>query len=152
MDLSSSIQYLCSVLLVWSSFVSIFSMIMMVRSSMECPGRLKCAETGFCVLLCLISDLRWVRCLCKAFFVFVQGILCLAHVLWAPFTPPAFNQIDYVLSLAGGKCAHWVGLACSSAFETVSDLDVFTSLTVTAVAWSVSTCDGDSIDSIHDSC
>ena len=99
-------------------------------------------------LLCpIVPDIR-----SEVSEMFVQGILCLAHVLWAPFTPPAFNQIDYVLSLAGGKCAHWVGLACSSAFETVSDLDVFTSLTVTAVAWSVFTCDGDSIDSIHDSC
>ena len=98
-------------------------------------------------LLCPITDVK-----SEPIEMFVQGSLCLAHVLWAPFTPPAFNQIDYVLSLAGGKCAHWVGLACSSAFETVSDLDVFTSLTVTAVAWSVSTCDGDSINSIHDSC
>ena len=71
--------------------------------------------------------------------IFVQGILCLAHVLH--FTLPAFNQKDYVLSLAVGRCAHWVGLAGSSAFETVSDLHVFTSLTVSSVAWSVPTCD-----------
>ena len=75
----------------------------------------------------------------EAIEIFVQGILCLAHVLH--FTLPAFNQKDYVLSLAVGRCVHWVGLAGSSAFEAVSDLHVFTSLTVSSVAWSVPTCD-----------
>ena len=87
--------------------------------------------------LCPTVDVR-----SEASEIFVQGILCLAHVLH--FTLPAFNQKDYVLSLEVGRCAHWVGLAGSSAFETVSDFHVFTSLTVTAVAWSVPTCDEDS--------
>ena len=69
----------------------------------------------------IVSNIR-----SEASEMFVHGILCLAHILH--FTLPAFNQRDYVLSLAVGRCAHWVGLAGSSAFKTVRDLDVFTSL------------------------
>ena len=87
--------------------------------------------------LASVSDIR-----SEASKMFVQGILCLGNVLHS--ATPAFNQIDYALSLAGGKCAHWEGLAGNSAFETVANLDVFTSLAVSAVAWSVPTCDGDS--------
>ena len=82
----------------------------------------------------IVSNIR-----SEASEMFVHGILCLAHTLHC--ATPAFNQRDYVLSLAVGRCAHWVGLAGSSAFKTVGDLHVFISLTVTAVAWSVPTCD-----------
>ena len=53
----------------------------------------------------IVSDINSV-----ASEMFVQGFLCLAHILL--FTTPAFNQIDYALSLASGTCAlgricHW---------------------------------------------
>ena len=78
----------------------------------------------------------------EAIEMFVQGLLCLTYVLL--FTPPASNQIDYALSLASGTCAHRVGFASGSTFEAVGDLHVLTGLTVSSVAWSVPTCDGDS--------
>ena len=83
-----------------------------------------------CFLFPLASDVR-----SEAIEMLVQGILCLAHVLHS--ATPALNQIDYALSLAGGKCVHRVGFASGSAFKTVGDLHVLTSLKISAVAWPV---------------
>lgn len=44
-------------------------MTMIVRSSMECLGRLKWAATGFSIFLVLMSDLWPLRQMCKTFSV-----------------------------------------------------------------------------------
>ena len=57
----------------------------------------------------------------EAIEMFVQGILCLAHVMHSATL--ALNQIDYTFSLACGKCVHRVGFASGSAFKAVGYLD-----------------------------
>jgi len=76
--------------------------------------------------------------------LFLQGILCHTNILYATLT--AFNQIDYTLCPAGGRCRHLVGFFGDSTAESVCSLDVWASLTASAVAWAVSSVfrDGDS--------
>ena len=54
-------------------------MTMIVKTSMECPGRLKWAATGFSIYLVLMSDLLPLRWMCKAFSV--SPTYCLLHFL-----------------------------------------------------------------------
>ena len=75
---------------------------------------------------------------------FLQGILCPTNILYATLT--AFDQIDYTLCPAVGRCRHLVGFFGDSTAESVCSLDVWASLTASAVAWAVSSVfrDGDS--------
>ena len=67
-----------SLLLSCTFSLHIFSMTMIVRSSMECPGRLKWAATGFSIFLVLTSDLWPLRQMCKVFSVSLT--YCLLHI------------------------------------------------------------------------
>ena len=83
----------------------------MVKSSIECPGWLKCFATGFSTLFALMSFLWPLSCMCRAF-----------HVLLS--TPAALNEVDKVVGLAGSSRMYCVRLVGDAASECVCTFDV----------------------------
>ena len=89
---------------VGSSFF-ILSITMIERSSMECPGVLKWAATGFSSFLLRMSLRYPLRRIWRGF--------CLSHVLQFAF--PILDEVDDVPRLAGCCFSYVVGTAGGSA-------------------------------------